>query len=32
VFSLHPRAGLPLEVAQQVYFIDGLPQLQAWLT
>jgi HAD superfamily hydrolase (TIGR01509 family) len=32
VFSLHPRAGLPRDVAQQVYFIDGLPQLQAWLT
>lgn len=32
VFSLHPRAGLPPEVAQQVYFIDGLAQLQAWLT
>ena len=32
VFSLHPPAGLPPEVAQQVHFIDGLPQLQAWLT
>jgi HAD superfamily hydrolase (TIGR01509 family) len=32
VFSLHSRAGLPPEVAQQVHFIDGLPQLQAWLT
>jgi HAD superfamily hydrolase (TIGR01509 family) len=32
VFSLHPPAGLPAEVAQQVHFIDGLPQLQAWLT
>lgn len=31
VFSLHPRAGLPLEVAQQVHFIDGLPALEAWL-
>jgi HAD superfamily hydrolase (TIGR01509 family) len=31
VFSLHPRAGLPPEVAQQVHFIDGLPQLLAWL-
>jgi HAD superfamily hydrolase (TIGR01509 family) len=32
VFSLHPRAGLPMEVAQQVHFIDGLAQLQSWLT
>jgi HAD superfamily hydrolase (TIGR01509 family) len=32
VFSLHPPAGLPLEVAQQVHFIDGLAQLQDWLT
>jgi beta-phosphoglucomutase-like phosphatase (HAD superfamily) len=32
VFSLHPRAGLPMEVAQQVHFIDGLPALEAWLT
>ena len=32
VFSLHPSAGLPPEVAQQIHFIDGLPQLQAWLT
>ncbi len=32
VFSLHPRAGLPPELAQQVHFIYGLPQLQAWLT
>jgi HAD superfamily hydrolase (TIGR01509 family) len=31
VFSLHPREGLPEEVAQQVVFIDGLPQLQRWL-
>lgn len=31
VFSLHPREGLPAEVAQQVVFIDGLPQLQRWL-
>lgn len=32
VFSLHPRAGLPPEVAQQVHFIDGLPALETWLT
>ena len=32
VFSLHPPAGLPADVARQVHFIDGLPQLQAWLT
>ncbi len=31
VFSLHPRAGLPQEVRQQVIFIDGLPDLQRWL-
>ncbi len=31
VFSLHPPAGLPDAVAQQVHFIDGLPALQAWL-
>lgn len=31
VFSLHPRAGLPEDVAQQVHFIDGLPQLHAHL-
>ncbi len=32
VFSLHPPAGLPAQVAQQVHFIDGLAPLQAWLT
>lgn len=31
VFSLHPREGLPEEVAQQLIFIDGLPDLQRWL-
>jgi HAD superfamily hydrolase (TIGR01509 family) len=31
VFSLHPRQGLPAEVADRVHVIDGLPQLQAWL-
>jgi len=31
VFSLHPKEGLPEDVAQQVVFIDGLPQLQRWL-
>ena len=31
VFSLHPREGLPEQVAQQVVFIDSLPQLQRWL-
>lgn len=28
VFSLHPREGLPLAVANQVVFIEGLPDLQ----
>lgn len=32
VFSLHPPAGLPDDVARQVHFIDGLAPLQAWLT
>lgn len=31
VFSLHPREGLPEEVAQQVVFIEGLADLQRWL-
>ena len=31
VFSLHPPAGLPQDVASQVHFIDGLATLQAWL-
>jgi HAD superfamily hydrolase (TIGR01509 family) len=31
VFSLHPREGLPDDVAAQVIFIDGLPELQRWL-
>jgi HAD superfamily hydrolase (TIGR01509 family) len=31
VFSLHPPADLPLEIAQQVHFINGLAQLPAWL-
>ena len=31
VFSLHPREGLPDEVARQVTFIEGLPELQRWL-
>ena len=31
VFSLHPREGLPDDVAQQVVFIDGLSDLQRWL-
>jgi len=31
VFSLHPRQGLPAEVADRVHVIDGLPQLQDWL-
>ena len=31
VFSLHPREGLPDDVAQQVVFIDELAQLQRWL-
>jgi HAD superfamily hydrolase (TIGR01509 family) len=31
VFSLHPREGLPEAVAQQVVFINGLPELQRWL-
>jgi len=31
VFSLHPREGLPDDVAAQVIFINGLPELQRWL-
>ncbi len=31
VFSLHPRQGLPAEVAGRVQFIQNLHQLQAWL-
>jgi len=31
VFSLHPRHGLPAEVAERLHFIDDLHQLQAWL-
>ena len=31
VFSLHPRQGLPAEVASRVHFIDDLRSLQAWL-
>ncbi len=31
VFSLHPRQGLPAEVAERVQFIDDLHQLHAWL-
>ena len=31
VFSLHPRQGLPDEVAQRVVFIDRLSSLHAWL-
>lgn len=31
VFSLHPREGLPQHVVDRVQFIDGLPQIQAWL-
>ena len=31
VFCLHPREGLPEALAQQVVFIDGLPDLQRWL-
>ena len=31
VFSLHPREGLPDEVARQVVFIERLEQLQDWL-
>lgn len=31
VFSLHPRAGLPEDVAQRVMFIDSLRDLQRWL-
>ena len=31
VFSLHPREGLPDEVARQVVFIERLEQLKGWL-
>jgi len=31
VFSLHPREGLPEDVAQQVTFIDSLLDLQRWI-
>ena len=31
VFCLHPREGLPDDVAQQVTFIDTLADLQRWL-
>jgi HAD superfamily hydrolase (TIGR01509 family) len=31
VFSLHPRDGLPEDLAQQVVFIENLKELQRWL-
>jgi HAD superfamily hydrolase (TIGR01509 family) len=31
VFSLHPRHGLPVDVAERVHFIEDLHQLQVWL-